>query len=86
VLLLAAVLGMGLTSFLSGWADANQWQRHRELCVEEVCRHLSPRDCDDVTEVNRVLQACAANYDGACVRTSCGLLSPSDCNDSPSSR
>jgi hypothetical protein len=77
----AAVLGMGLTTSLSGWADANQWQRHPELCVEEVCRHLSPRDCDDVTEVNRVLQACTANYDGACVRASCGLLSPSDCNE-----
>jgi hypothetical protein len=79
--LLAAGLGVGLTASFSGRVDANQWQRHPERCVDEVCRHLSPRDCDDVMEVNRVLQACTANYDGACVRASCGLLSSRDCNE-----
>jgi hypothetical protein len=80
-LLLVAAFGLGLTTSLSAQTDANRWQRHPERCVEEVCRHLSPRDCDDATNVNRLLQVCAANYDGQCVRACCGLLSARECNE-----
>jgi hypothetical protein len=58
-LFLVAAFGLGLTTSLSAQTDADRWQRHPERCVEEVCRHLSPRDCDDATNVNRLLQACA---------------------------
>jgi hypothetical protein len=80
-LFLVAAFGLGLTTSLSAQTDANRWQRHPERCVEEACRHLSPRDCDDATNVNRLLQACAANYDGQCVRACCGLLSARECNE-----
>jgi hypothetical protein len=78
---LVAAFGLGLTTSVSAQTDANRWQRHPERCVEEACRHLSPRDCNDATNVNRLLQACAANYDGQCVRACCGLLSARECNE-----
>jgi hypothetical protein len=80
-LFLVAAVGLGLTTSLSAQIGVDRWQRYPERCVEEVCKHLSARDCDDATNLNRLLQACTANYDGECVRASCGLLSARECNE-----
>ena len=48
-LFLVAAFGLGLTTSVSAQTDADRWRGHPERCVEEACRHLSPRDCDDAT-------------------------------------
>jgi hypothetical protein len=78
---LVAAFGLGLTTSWSAQAQSDRWQRHPERCVEEACKHLSARDCDDTANLNRLLQACTANYNGDCVRACCGLLSARECNE-----
>ena len=80
-LLLIAAFGVGLPLVLSARADGEQSDRHPELCVEAVCERVSERDCDDAADLDRLLQACTANYNGDCVRASCGFLKALDCND-----
>lgn len=78
--LLIAALGIGLT-ILPTQTDGEQPVRHPELCVEAACSYLSERDCADTSDVERLLQACTANYSGDCVRVSCALLGGLDCNE-----
>jgi hypothetical protein len=79
-LLLIAALGIGL-SMLSAQADGEQPVRYPELCVEAACSHLAARDCTDTANLNRLLQACTANYNGDCVRVSCALIGTLNCNE-----
>jgi hypothetical protein len=42
---------------------------------------VTPRDCADTANLNRLLRACTANYNGDCVRVSCGMLGALKCNE-----
>lgn len=77
---LVAALGMGL-SMLPALVDGQQPVRHPELCVEAACNHLPQRDCTDTSNLDRLLQACTANYNGECVGVSCALLGALECNE-----
>lgn len=79
-LLLVAALGVDL-SMLPAPADAAPPVRHPERCVEAACNHLSQRECADTANLDRLLQACTANYNGDCVRVSCGLVGALECNE-----
>jgi len=79
-LLLVAALGVGL-SILPARAEGEQPARYPELCVEAACSYLAERDCADTAKLNRLLQACTANYNGDCVRVMCGFLGAIKCNE-----
>jgi hypothetical protein len=50
-------------------------------CIDSVCSHLSPFDCDDASEIQAVAGVCKGNIDGDCVNSYCAKLGKFGCDD-----